>query len=205
MKKHTVASVAIAGALGIVGLGTAGTVSALSNSSSASDSLVNRLVETFNLDKAEVEAVFSEERATREDEMKTERSERLQDLVDEGEITTEQKTAIETKLEELQTERENERSALESWAEENGIDVRHLMMRGPDSINNRLDEAVEDGEITEEQKQLIEAKQDELQDTREQKRDELEQWAEDNDIDERHLVGGAMGGHGHGPGFGGMR
>ena len=192
---------AIAGTIGLVGLGGAG-ASALSGGSTSSDSLVDRLVEKFDLNKTEVQAVFDEEREARNAERQAEMSERLQDAVDDGDITAEQKTLIEKKLKELQAAREKQRTELEKWAEDNDIDAKYMMGRGPGGSDARLQDAVDDGDITAAQKTLIEEKSDELEEARETQRAELEQWAEDNDIDERYLMGGGMkGGHGGGRGY----
>ena len=69
--------------------------------------------------------------------------------------------------------------------------------------SDRLQDAVDDGDITAEQKTLIENKQKELEDKREAAQDALEQWAEDNDIDDQYLRGLGKGGHGGRGGFGG--
>lgn len=197
--KRKLSALAIAGTIGLVGIGGASAASAMSNGSSSSDSLVDRLVEKFNLNKDEVKAVFDEEHTARMTERQAKISERLQDAVDDGDITAAQKTAIENKLKELQAAREADRTALEKWAEDNDIDTKYLVGGGRHGGNdNRLQDAVDDGDLTEAQKTLIENKRDELQDTREQQRDELEQWAEDNDIDVKYLMGGMRGGHGRG-------
>lgn len=173
--------------------------------SSTGDTLIDKLVAKFNLNKDDVQAVFDEEKTERQAERKAEISDRLQDAVDDGDITSDQKTLIENKISELQTTRDAERDALDAWAEQNGIDAKYVMgggrgMRGGD--NDRLQDAVDDGDITAEQKTLIESKLDELETAREAQRDELEQWAEDNGIDAKYLIGGGMGmmGGGRGPG-----
>ena len=185
----------------LLGLGAASADSADGNTS-----LIDKIVSKFNLNRDDVEAVFEEERDERQAERTADFSERLQEKVDDGDITAEQKTLIETKFAEQQTAHETEREALQQWADDNGIDMKYLMGRGPRG-DDRLEDAVTDGDITEAQKTLIEQKQAELETTREQKRDELEQWAEDNDIELRDVMpfGGGKGGHG-GPGMmGGMR
>lgn len=85
------------------------------------------------------------------------------------------------------------------------------------TINERLDEAVENGDITQEQKQAILDKMDEHQADMEALRDmsqeerhqwmadhkqELIDWAQANDIDLKQLYMGAMFGKGMGKGFG---
>ncbi len=54
-------------------------------------------------------------------------TDRLQALVDKGTITADQKNKIEAKQAELKTKREAERTALETWAKDNGIDLKYLM------------------------------------------------------------------------------
>lgn len=76
----------------------------------------------------------------------------------------------------------------------------------------KLDEAVQSGELTAEQKQLILAKHEELkakheaqQQARQQERAELEAWAEQNGIDTQYLFGMGEGkGMGRGQGGRGM-
>ncbi len=188
---------AVAGTIGLLGLGSAGAASALSSDTSSSDSLVDRLVEKFKLNKSDVEAVFDQERTARDAERQAELSERLQDAVDDGDLTADQKTKIEAKLKERQAAHETERTALEKWMTDNKIDAKYLMARGHGGSDDRLQDAVDDGDLTDAQKTLIEQKQEELETAREKQRDEMEQWAEDNDIDEKYVMGGGMkGGHG---------
>ena len=54
-------------------------------------------------------------------------SDRLQQLVTDGKITAEQKTKIEAKQAELKTKRKEAKTALHTWATENGIDAKYLM------------------------------------------------------------------------------
>ena len=66
-------------------------------------------------------------------------------------------------------------------------------------FEERLNQAVSDGQISEEQKQLIIAKHEELRAERNAKRDELKTWAEENGID-LQLFFGPKGGRGKHPG-----
>jgi hypothetical protein len=151
-----------------------------------------------------VQAVFDEEKAAHQAERQAEFSERLQDKVDDGVITAEQKTLIESKLKEVQTAHETERTELEKWASDNKIDMKYVM-RGHRGGDARLQDAVDDGDITAEQKTLIENKQKELETKHQENRDALEKWASDNKIDLKDIGGlggpGGFGGHG---GRGGM-
>ena len=182
--------------MGIVGLAaTASAQTATSNTS-----LVDKIATKFNLNKDDVKAVFDAERSERQAERATKMSERLQTLVDKGTITADLKAKIEAKQKELQSERETKRTELEKWASDNGIDMKYLMGgrgHGPmGNDTNDLQALVDKGTITADQKAKIEAKQKELQAERETHRTELEQWAKDNNIDAKYLMGGM--GHGMG-------
>ena len=114
------------------------------------DSLIEKLVAKFNLNKDEVTQVFTEERGARRAANDVERQKRLEEkltlAVTSGEITNEQKQLILNKMAELQKERTANREAhanlsaeerktemdehkaeLEKWASDNGIDLKYLM------------------------------------------------------------------------------
>lgn len=192
----------LAGVVTTIAVGSLLSVSSASADSASGDSLIDKIASKFSLNRDEVEAVFNENRAEQQAERAADFSENLQDKVDSGDITADQKSLIESKFAELQTARETEREALQQWAEDNGIDMKYIMGgRGHMDNSSKLDDAVEDGDITAEQKTLIEQKQDELKTARESARDSLEQWADDNGIELKDVMGG-MGGHGRG-GMGG--
>jgi hypothetical protein len=111
-------------------------------------SIVQKIAQKFNLNEADVKAVFDEEHQARHAEMEAKRLERLDQLVKDGKITEEQKQLIISKHEEMEANREamfaemegktaEERRALKikhheelnSWAEENGIDPQYLMFK----------------------------------------------------------------------------
>lgn len=195
VKKSLVALSALS-VIGVAGLAGPGIASA--ETGTGSSSLITKIAQKFNLKEEEVKAVFEEEQTARQAERLADQSERLQDAVDDGDITAEQKTTIEAKLKELQAARQTEQDELGKWATDNKIDAKYLM-GGRGGNDDRLQDAVDDKEITAEQKTLIEDKQKELEDKREAAQDALEQWAEDNDIDEEYLRGFGKGGRG---GFG---
>ncbi len=208
VSKKSLAVVAAVAATGFAGIAGMQAVSAQADNTTGSPAgsaasgpaaLIQKLAEKFNLNQDEVKAVFDEERQSRETERETERSERLQQAVDDGDITAEQKAAIEAKQKELKAAMDTERQALESWAIDNDIDAKYLMMSGPrgggqTANNDRLQQAVDAGDITAEQKTLIEQKAKELQTKREASHTDLEKWATDNDIDQKYLMGGMKGG-----------
>lgn len=143
--KVNVAAAAIAvGVTGAVLLGV-NTVGAQSNG----NSLVEKIASRFSLDESEVQAVFDEHKEERHVQRQEKMSEHLQELVDNGTITTEQKALIETEQQKLQDAMdelrpddrsaisEDEREALhdeiyalresfESTLEDNGIDLNTI-------------------------------------------------------------------------------
>lgn len=129
----------------VAGVGMASAESGTSGSTDPMSSLVQKIASKFNLNQADVQKVFDEDRSARETEREQKQAERLQKLVDDGTITATQKTAIEAKIKELKSEREankdemknlsaEERKAkmdtkkteLEAWAKEQGIDLSKL-------------------------------------------------------------------------------
>lgn len=183
----------------VTALAVGGGSMAMAEDASTGQTLVDKIAAKFNLSKDEVQAVFDEDQGARQEERLADVSKDLQDAVDDGDITAEQKTLIENKIKEQQTARETEMDALKEWATTNNIDMKYVMGGGRHGAD--LDDAVEDGDITAEQQALIEAKQDELETAREAARDSLVQWAEDNNIDEQylHFGMGGPGGRGGGP------
>lgn len=105
-------------------------------------SLVQRIATKFNLNQADVQAVFDEQRDEHHKQKQIRFEERLSQLVTEGKITEEQKTKILAKFSEMKEQRDankdelkdktpEERKAahdqkhaeLKAWAEANGIDL----------------------------------------------------------------------------------
>ncbi|USN96982.1 MAG: hypothetical protein H6797_02210 [Candidatus Nomurabacteria bacterium] len=146
-------SLIVAGAVGTVGLGTL-TAGAVANAESGTgngsggpaSSLVGKIASTFHLDKSKVRQVFDQQRSENEAKHEQRAGDRLQKLVDDGVITSAQKSAIESKLAELKTERQSDRgtfrdltpaqrkakmdqkrSELETWAKQQGLDLSKLM------------------------------------------------------------------------------
>ena len=182
-------SLLIAGAVTTLGLATTLGVGAYAmGGDSHNNGLVSKIAQRFNLNQVDVQAVFDDYKNS---EREAEISERLQELVDEGKITPEQKTLIENKLKEVEATRDQERKDLEAWAKEKGIDLKYVMVHS----TKRLDSLVQQGKITAEQKAAIEAKQQELKTKHDTDREALKKWAKDNGIDEKYL---RMYGHGKG-------
>lgn len=156
MKASVKKSLAVAGvASGIVLAGIAGTgmVSAATDAGSANGSgngvsnLVDKIASKFNLNKADVQAVFDEERAAREAEHQQRMGDRLTQAVKDGKITEDQKAKILAKLKEIKADMdanrdtmkdetaaerkaamEAKRAELEKWASDNNISLEYLRM-----------------------------------------------------------------------------
>lgn len=177
-------------------------MSAFAQGNNSDGSLVDKVASKFNLNKQEVQSVFDEDRQAHQAEQKAERSTELQSKVDDGTITAEQKTAIEKKLEEMHTSREQSKVSLEEWAKQNNIDAKYVMMGGRGGMqSSRLQKAVDSGAITADQKAKIEQKQQEMKATFDAERESMQKWATDNGIDESAIMrgdgnGGKMGGRG---------
>jgi 4-alpha-glucanotransferase len=138
----------ILAALGIIGFAVFLTGSALAEENPPYSSLIQKLVERFNLNPDEVQEVFEEHRGERRAKMEQHFGERLDQAVAEGRITVEQKEALLTKkaemeaecagFKELSMEERKEKMAqhqqeMKAWVEENGLDffaLRDLRMGG---------------------------------------------------------------------------
>lgn len=133
-----VTTIAVASVVGI------GSASAHSNSG---DSIVDKIATKFSLNRDEVQLVFDEKHEERHAEREERQETRLQELVDNGMITSEQKTALQAKYEEMQAKRqalhdqdlsheemrtqmEAARTEFEAWATEQGIDLEAIRPEG---------------------------------------------------------------------------
>ena len=140
--KRIIASLVVS-ALLLVGILGAGTV--MAKTDALYPPIVQKLVEKFNLDQAEVRAVFDEDREERHEKQAARQAEILDKAVDEGKITEEQKEAIMAKKAEMkqkheelrEMEPEERRAALKelreemkAWAEANDIDLKQFAKPG---------------------------------------------------------------------------
>jgi hypothetical protein len=135
-------------ALAVLVLGGAGLTYAQGGSwAYGGNGLVDRIAERFNLDQNEVNQVVDEFRQERKAEMKNRGAERLNQAVEDGQITQDQKEMIEQKREEHQSEiqdlspevrwqeKNEHREEMHDWAEENNIDIP--LGNGPMRHGNR--------------------------------------------------------------------
>lgn len=147
MNKKTLSAFAVVTVLGLGVLGASG-VSAqnATNTQNPMTSLAQRIAERFNLSQSDVQAVFDEVRKEKPAKMQANSEAQLSQLVTEGKITEAQKQLILQKRAELDAQRaankessknlsqderkakmQAEKTALETWAKENGIDPQYLM------------------------------------------------------------------------------
>lgn len=130
----------------LISIGAFGAVKAYAEDiTSPTPSIVTRIAERFNLNVDEVKSVFEEEHDARREDMKAKLEDRLNQLVEDGELTTEKKQLILDKMSEMEANRvqmmeemkdltpEERRTTmnahheeLKSWADENGIDLKYL-------------------------------------------------------------------------------
>ena len=139
MKKHLIIPIFGLALLGFVAYGSAKVYA--EDELSQYPPIVQKLVERFGLNEEEVKAVFDEEREERQIENQTRFEDKLSEAVENGDLTEDQKQLILTKkaevqekpgeleglsLEERRTVMEKHKKEMESWAEENGIDLKYL-------------------------------------------------------------------------------
>lgn len=109
-------------------------------------SLVQKIADTFHLNKDDVQKVFDQNRQEREAKRQEKFTARLDQLVKDGKITEAQKQLLINKFNELETNRQSamndlknktmeerkaarqaEKQSLEDWAKQNGIDLSVIM------------------------------------------------------------------------------
>jgi hypothetical protein len=139
------AAVAVVGA----GLFGASLVSADSSSTDPQGSLVQKLADTFHVDKSKVQAVFDEHHTQMQADREAKYEDRLAQAVKDGQLTEDQKSKLLAKHKELvsqmeankgsmkdktpaerRTAMESERTAVQQWAKDNGVDAKWLMPLG---------------------------------------------------------------------------
>lgn len=151
MKKRNLAVLLGTGAL-LTFLGIYGAASASAQGFGGHSLIIERLAERFNLEPGEIENVFAECQEERRMENQARFEERLNNTVEAGNLTEEQKAAVLQKKEEMR-ERieelkelsfEERREAcqelheeIKQWAEENGIDLGFFGPMGSFMRGNR--------------------------------------------------------------------
>jgi hypothetical protein len=122
-------------------------VTAVSAASSTNpqESLVQKIADTFHLDKSKVQAVFDEHRTQMQAQRNTKYADRLTQAVKDGQLTEDQKTKILAEQKTLQakmdalrdqtpeqrrTAMQQIRTEVQTWAKDNNIDAKWLMGPG---------------------------------------------------------------------------
>ncbi len=135
----------LAGLLSTVVLGTIGSaVHAQAQGKDGPNTIVDAIAEKFSLNRDDVQDVFDEQRKEHHAEFEDKRSQRLQELVDDGTLSQEQFDALQAKHAELEDAREALKdqdlsrgemhkkmqelmTSFESWAQDQGIDLTEIM------------------------------------------------------------------------------
>jgi len=139
----------VVGAIGVAGLAGTAAVSAATDTST-SGSLVDKIAQKFNLNKADVQAVFDQNRSDHEAQRQANVKTKLDQAVKDGKLTADQETKILDKLKELQAQRDADKStmkdktpaerkaamdankaALDQWAKDNNIPTEYLRIFMP--------------------------------------------------------------------------
>ena len=139
-------------AVGIISFAGLSTVSADNEETGKFGQMGQRFAQRFGLDQTEVESFLQEDRQAmrqeRKEEMQAKSDEKLSEAVDNGIITEDQKAALIAKreenkpdmgenrdlsVEEREALRETNKADMESWANDNGIDLEalHEYLGGP--------------------------------------------------------------------------
>lgn len=118
-------------ALALVGLGWTGlNYAKADDNNSGGSTLVDKIVEKFNLDKDEVESVVSELHTQRQQERQTAQDSKLDEAVSDGAITEDQKQELTEKRNSFREQQEQARQAhrdeMHKWMSDNGIDSTKL-------------------------------------------------------------------------------
>jgi DNA-binding transcriptional regulator YhcF (GntR family) len=114
--------------LGTLGYGA--TVAVVKANEGSSHPVIQVLAERFGLNEDEVEEVFDEVRAEHFAQMQQTKEEMLNQAVEDGVITEEQKQAMLDKFAQNQTERVQHKEEMQAWFKEQGIDHEALMQYG---------------------------------------------------------------------------
>lgn len=125
MNKKVIIPVVTLALASIVGIGAySGLASASNGNGNGPD--VSSLAEKLGVPESKVEEAFTQMREERQAERQTELSENLDKAVADGKITAEQKQLILDKHNSIETEKRQRGQEMETWAEDNGIDMEAL-------------------------------------------------------------------------------
>lgn len=86
------------------------------------NTLIEKLTERFNLNKDDVDVFIKEIRQEHQQQRQQDMEKNLQQAVDDGVITSEQKDAISAKHQEIAGQRQQNREEMDQWFADQGID-----------------------------------------------------------------------------------
>lgn len=92
----------------------------------ASQAIIDRLAERFNLKKDDVTGVFNEMGKERQQKELVQMSSRLDQAVKDGVINADQKQTLVNKITQMQEKQNEIRDETQKWVEESGIDFEKL-------------------------------------------------------------------------------
>ncbi len=124
MKKKVTYALAAVALLGAIGYST--TIAVVRADTTSNHPMIQALAERFGLNEDEVEEALDEIRADHFAKMQQAHEDRLNQAVEDGVITEDQKSALMEKHEEMAQEREQNRDEMRTWFEEQGIDEEAL-------------------------------------------------------------------------------
>jgi uncharacterized protein YdaU (DUF1376 family) len=119
-------TIAIFSLTGFLLLASAGVSSVRAQDNVQSPTLIEKIIEKFNLNKSEVETVTNDFWTEKQKLIQERRIERLNQAVTDGTITQTQKEALEKKLQERYEERLKDQQEMQSWLSQQGIDREAL-------------------------------------------------------------------------------
>lgn len=126
MKRKAIFPAVAIGTLALAGLIWIGTAQVHAATSTGAQTLVEKIVQKFNLPEDQVQATFDEAHAEKAAIRVAEQSTKLDQAVKDGVITEEQKDKIVAKMSEKKTARSQMRADMQQWFRDNGIDQTKL-------------------------------------------------------------------------------
>ena len=132
MKKKTIVILSVALSVVLVA-GVLGTGIVLAASNSFYPPIVEKLAEKLNVSNSDVNTAFDEVHQEKRQEAQERFEQQLDQAVEDGKITKEQKEVLLKKNTEIQEQQEEVmelKQDLKNWADENDVDLRNVMGKG---------------------------------------------------------------------------
>jgi len=143
--KRVLLATAVIATAGAVGAGaTALADTSPNNSTNGQGGLVQKIADTFHLNKSDVQKVFNDYHQQRQADRRQHLKDNLDQKVKDGTITQDQETKILAKLDELQQQLKNDNQQdrradrrqlfqqLQQWAKDNNINLQQVLPRPTD-------------------------------------------------------------------------